>query len=247
MSVVWSFDIPLLNSIYIFPGPFTTSRGDFIQQKIKVEGSQLMLANPTSNARVQFTSCQASEWLSETSTSCLLPRGIAAYEIFTVTAGMRQGSDFVPFTYYRTLLQIQSEGSQIVPSKTLTIFGIGFGINDYTTRNRLGVTACEFSNWISDSTTCCLIPAGALRPDRVTSTVSGLENFWVPIYVSFLIIKNDEIKFSVYLFSVFRLFIFNLFFQLLVSNSPPGGHYSLTVNGIAFQITDQVFLLLLAK
>jgi hypothetical protein len=184
----WSFDIPALESVFAFPGPATTAKGNFIQQTMNIFGSRFMPSNPSSLARVQMTRCQSSSWISDTSTTCMLPRGIAGYEVFSLTSGERVGT-WTPagdasYTYYRILLQIQSAGGQIIPGTSLTVFGVGFGINDYTTRLRLGLTACDVTTWTSDTTTTCLVPAGALRPDRVTSTVAGLENFWVPIYVS---------------------------------------------------------------
>ena len=187
-SAIWSFDYPALDAVFAFPGPATTAKGNFIQQTMNIFGSRFMPSNPSALARVQLTRCQRSTWVSDTSTTCLLPRGIAGYDIFSLTSGERVGT-WTPtaetsYTYYRILLQIQSSGGQIVPGTSLTVFGVGFGINDYTTRLRLGQTACEVSTWTSDTTTTCLVPAGALRPDRVTSTVAGLENFWVPIYVS---------------------------------------------------------------
>jgi hypothetical protein len=188
MSSIWSFDTPDLDLVFSFPGPATTSKGNFIQQTMNIWGSRFMPSNPSATARVQLTRCQVSTWFSDTSTTCLLPRGIAGYNVFSVTSGERSGtwtpSTRQSYTYYRILLQIQSSGGQIVPGFSLTVLGVGFGINDYTTRMRLGLTACEVTSWTSDTTTTCLVPGGALRPDRVTSTVAGLENFWVPIYVS---------------------------------------------------------------
>ena len=188
VSAIWSFDSPVLDLVFAFPGPATTAKGNFIQQTMNIYGSRFSPTSPTVSARVQFTTCQTSSWISDTSTTCLLPRGMGSYEVFSLTTGERAGT-WVPttettYTYYRILLQIQSSGGQIIPGASLTVFGVGFGINDYTTRLRLGLSACDVSDWTSDTSIQCLVPAGALRPDRVTSTVSGLEDYWVPIYVS---------------------------------------------------------------
>jgi len=181
-SDVFSYDAPQVSIMMLDPQtPVTTELGFYSTPTLRLLGAEFGTFDQSFGARIRESSGEATTWLSSSHISCKQARGIAAYTIFKTTAGIRTSSATKAFTYFRKIYEMITEGGQVIPQTSLTMTGTGFGINDYTSRVRIGDFACEASAWVSDSAVRCKVSSQSLRPDKVTITVLRDEAYWVPI------------------------------------------------------------------
>ena len=141
-------------------------------------------ADYTSRVRVGSTACEASEWVSDTAVICFTAAGYSGTLRVAVTAGVQVGtiSEAVSYDMPRTQgvsdaamanRPPTSSDSVSVENVTLTLSAVHYGTSDYTVAGRvggLGHTACESTEWASDSSLSCLWATGSGGSLRVAVT-----------------------------------------------------------------------------
>ena len=126
--------------------------------------------------RVGFTGAEASVWNSASSVLCKSPTGtnLPGGDLsMAVTALVKVGTLSQAFTFnspISSFLPANQPGCGKSPS--LTVFGSDFGVYETSLASRFGPTACESSQWTSDSTLRCLVVAGAFASLSATVTVA---------------------------------------------------------------------------
>jgi hypothetical protein len=166
---ILSYDIPSLSVMFPTNNPTTgkllcTLRGSFIG-----------LVDDSQAGRIGGSACERTVWQADTGLLCKVPAGIRGTRQIIATTGQRDGTRTQIFSYDNEgasslgPLNAAATGSQVV-----TVSGLRFGIKDYTNKVRFGLTACEQTTWISDSTVLALIAAGVRSSRRVAITVIQL-------------------------------------------------------------------------
>ena len=125
------------------------------------------------------TSCQSSDWASDSAIKCKSSTGQGGGSRrgrgvhFVVTAGSQQGS-LTDAWCYDVPVASSAGGATNGPSSgstSVTLTGSGFGRQSFSARGRIGRgaafqddmtggTACEVSNWASDSALRCKLSSG---------------------------------------------------------------------------------------
>ncbi|KAJ1479450.1 hypothetical protein T484DRAFT_1814225, partial [Baffinella frigidus] len=130
-------------------------------------------ADYSARVRVGHTACEATEWTSADSLTCLLPAGITGSLPIAVTLGA------IPATLthaisYDAPSPSHAAPAHAAPAATLNIAGSGFGGWAYTAAVRVGVTSCEATLWASDVHLECLLSTGVGRTSGIAVTAGVL-------------------------------------------------------------------------
>ena len=167
VSQTFSVDVPVLSVMFPTNNPTTgvlmcTLRGSF-----------LGLMGDSQKGRIGGSACEQTIWEAQTALRCKVPAGIRGTRKIVATAGRRAGTRTEIFSYdgppgvsAMGLLNRAVTGAQVV-----TVTGLRFGMKDYTDKLRFGVTACEYTEWFSDTAVSALSAAGIRGTRRVVVTV----------------------------------------------------------------------------
>ena len=121
--------------------------------------------------RIGGTACEGSPWISDTTVRCLTPSGVKGTMKLVVTAGIRAGTLTEAFSFDVPSLSVLEVGNRATTgSASVTVHGSNFGNFSYTQAARVGDTACEATDWTSDTTVICKLSAGVRGTRRVVMT-----------------------------------------------------------------------------
>jgi hypothetical protein len=139
------------------------------------------LSDASLRARVESTACESSVWKSTTTMMCRASSGVGGTRRVFVTVGQSIGSLTEAFSY--CVPQISILSSQNCPAQgncVVQIYGSGFGQTDFSTRARIGRTACIATPWTSESAIMCKIPrgTGVYSSVQVTAAVRPMSTSW---------------------------------------------------------------------
>ena len=118
--------------------------------------------------RLGGTACETTVWKSESSLVCRGAGGVRGMLNLIVTVDSRYQTLTEAFTYDKNIINPSTGSNFNMPttgSRSVTVTGLNFGEADYTARTRMGFTAAEASNWLSD-TSIAVRPASGLRATR---------------------------------------------------------------------------------
>ena len=142
---------------------------------VTVTGSMLDdMPTYTGGARLGFTACESSVWVSGTSILSRTPAGLSTSYAFVATLGERGGSLTDVLSYDRAVLShvyVSNQPVTISVNATLTMLGQGFMKSSWTQMAGLGKTACEASEWISYTSLACKltrVTTGSTLPASIT-------------------------------------------------------------------------------
>ena len=164
MSRAVSSDVPFLG---IFHGSaniaFTGSAS------IAVNGAEVGLMVYSVGMRVGLTSCESTEWLSDTFVRCRLGAGFARSTRLSTSAGMALGSASESLSFVLGALSVTLPANVAsTGSISVTIQGAGLGNVQITGNARVGHSSCEASAWLSSTSLKCR----AMHGDKVTRRTS---------------------------------------------------------------------------
>ena len=117
----------------------------------------------------------------------------------TVTAGVRVGSVTEAFSFDAGSLSVLTRGNRAATgSASVTVHGSGFGHHSYTQAARAGDTACEATDWASDTTVLCKVSSGVRGTRRAVMTVglvsgSLSDTFSYDVGSLSVVVHNDSI------------------------------------------------------
>ena len=137
-------------------------------------GSALGSRDDTQKGRIGGSACEQTIWDAQTALRCKVPAGIRGTRKIVATAGRRAGSRTEIFSYDGPpgVSAMGPLNRAVTGSQVVTVSGLRFGMKDYTNKLRFGVTACEYTEWFSDSAVAALSAAGIRGTRRVVVTVS---------------------------------------------------------------------------
>jgi len=165
-----SYENVFLSSV--FPSNFaSTSR-----VSITVFGFEFASAVLSLALRVGLTGAESSAWNSASSVMCKSTTGTnlpGGDLVMAVTALVKVGTLSQAFTFnspISSFLLANQPGCGKISS--LTVFGSDFGVSATSLASRFGPTACESSQWTSDSTLRCLVVAGTFASLSAVVTVA---------------------------------------------------------------------------
>ena len=170
MTEVVSYNAPALSGV---PSRGNTASTGSVS--MTVVGNNIAINDYSQTARVGGTTCESSEWESDSSVRCLSAGGVVSTRPVTVTAGVRVGTTTEAASYDVASPSGAVRGNAAsTGSVSMTVSGSGMGVSDYTGSARVGGTACETTlGWESDSSVRCLSAGGVYGTLRVSVTAGG--------------------------------------------------------------------------
>jgi hypothetical protein len=142
---------------------------------ITIHGAGFGHMTLTSHMRVGQTSCEVTEWISDSTVSAFSARVEGKTRRVMVTAGERVSSASAVFSAdIATVSTISGYNRGVTGSVSVTLFGAGLvGGVGFTSAGKTGQTACESTEWHSSTDLRCMISAGA-RGSRSAILTSGM-------------------------------------------------------------------------
>jgi hypothetical protein len=168
---VFSWDLPSLSSVQM------GNRASTGSTSVTIQGHAFSEVGLTFGARIGHTSCESSEWESDTQVRCRFPSGVRGTLRVAVTAGQRAGTLTEAFSFD---VSVRGDNAAVpttqfnVPSTgsiSVTVIGADFGTYLSTLSQRVGMTTCEASDWQSDTSTVCRVASGVHGTLRTSVTV----------------------------------------------------------------------------
>jgi len=181
--------------------------------------------------RIGGTSCESSQWLSDSSVHCKVIPGYGLAIDMALTVEAMLSTIFGGFSYDQAT--IQSTQHQNVPSTgavSVSIFGFNFGVSTWyvTPVARMGMSACENSLWLADSSILCSVAAGATGDMLFTITIERRSASTTTLLLSYdapapqqLILANvgRQTQFSILLGSNFGVYDTSGHLRVGISNA----------------------------
>ena len=163
---VFSFDIPSLSSLH------PTNKASTGSASVTVQGAGFGLVDYSGGARLGLSACEATDWLSDSSVRCRVSSGVRGTRGVSVTVGERVGSVSEAYSFDAATLSVLRVGNRAATgSASVTVQGAGFGLVDYSGGVRVGLSGCEASEWVSDSSVQCRVSSGVRGTRGVSVTV----------------------------------------------------------------------------
>ena len=127
---------------------------------VTLHGSSFGLGGYSGRVRVGLSGCEASEWVSDSAVKCRVSSGVRGTRGVSVTVGERVGSVSEAYSFDAATLSVLRVGNRAATgSASVTVQGAGFGLVDYSGGVRVGLSACEASEWVSGSNEVCRVSA----------------------------------------------------------------------------------------
>ncbi|EKX32940.1 hypothetical protein GUITHDRAFT_148260 [Guillardia theta CCMP2712] len=164
-----------------------------------IQGTFFGHAVYSAHARSGVSSSEATDWESQTSVRCLVGSQSTrtAHMVLSVDASVGSRTEAystdLPTSSTLRLDNAPSTGAAYVVS----LQGDNLGTSGRTAAGRTGLTACEASTWVSDSSLHCRVSAGAEGSRRVTVTVEEAAGTrsevysWDKVLASSLLVRNQ--------------------------------------------------------
>ena len=180
MTQVFSYDIPVAISVSTQNAPALGScLSDLVvctsTHSLTVTGSTFGALDYSVSSRVGFTAGRASIWIADTSVSGLVAAGYMTLLDVTVSVARQLGPITDIYSYDAQILSaLTPVNGQTSGSFSVTTFGLNFGRVEYSPTARFGGSACETTEWKSDSSLKVLVMTGASYGFPVVATLAML-------------------------------------------------------------------------
>eukprot|EP00961_Rhodomonas_salina_P019917 268058-Rhodomonas_salina.1 len=135
-------------------------------------GSNLGSTAFSDQARAGTTACEATVWISVSSTKCRTGSSLSGTLTFAITSKLRTGSVTAALSFDRAQISSIVRSNVAMPgSMGLTIQGASVGSVGYTPYAGVGGTSCEASIWLSTSAMVCMGTHGVGKTYKMAVTV----------------------------------------------------------------------------
>ncbi|KAJ1471746.1 hypothetical protein T484DRAFT_1915855, partial [Baffinella frigidus] len=140
---------------------------------ITVYGMGFGHSSLSSGFRVGQTACEDTSWESATSVRCRVVQGAFGTQRVALTVGARGGTVTEAVTYDAAhVSHIRKTNVAVTGSMSMTVHGMGFAASLHTMAMRIGGgTACEWTEWASETMVFCMMTPGVQGTRRVVVTV----------------------------------------------------------------------------
>ena len=163
---VFSFDSPVLSSADRMSGHTT---GAHI---VSLYGLQLGTFESKLQFKISSTAAGFTQWISDSSSFCKIELGTSRSLGIVVSVARNVKSLSLAFSYLSSAVsELARSNGPASGSSVILVSGSEFALRSYSPKMRLGTTACEFSQWISDSSLRSTSAAGFLSAKHVVVTV----------------------------------------------------------------------------
>ena len=151
-----------------------SNRAGTASASMMVHGASMGIVTFTGRAQYSTIGCESTDWASETSVSCQLGHGAGGTRRSVMTAGQRIGSATKAWSADTSRMSRTRRGNRAgTGSASMTMHGSSMGITIYTVRGCLGHTACEGTDWQSETSVRCHVGYGGAGTRRVIMTARG--------------------------------------------------------------------------
>jgi hypothetical protein len=170
ISESFSFNTPALSAT------LGGNRQPFSAAFIRIEGSGFGNAENSINPRISGTSCQQSQWISDSQILCIQGStshsGASKRMVLTVSRQPNSLSEVFSFDNPNMIVEESGYNFPSTGAVRFTMLGINFGVSTVSALSRTGITGGQDSLWISDSTVLCTVSRG-LQTSRSVILTSG--------------------------------------------------------------------------
>ena len=145
---------------------------------VTVHGARMGVWDPTSTLRSGRSSCEGSEWVSDSTVRCRTGQMVRGTRRTSVTSGTTIGSvteGVSVGTMAASTVRVSNVAGS-TGSGSITVIGSNVGVSTYTARVVGGESGCEASTWVSSSSVACRVSSSGRSSRRVSATageVSG--------------------------------------------------------------------------
>eukprot|EP00961_Rhodomonas_salina_P202932 2737824-Rhodomonas_salina.1 len=151
-----------------------SNRGGTGSTSVTVQGSGFGQQALTGMLRLGETSCEVTEWESDTSVRCQVADRVRGTRRVSLTAGERAGSVTAIFSTDTEILSVLRRGNRAgTGSTSVTVHGSHMGLTAFTGRAAVGNSMCEGTVWESATSLTCLLGGAGRGTQRVSVTVGG--------------------------------------------------------------------------
>ena len=168
LTVGVSYSLPTVSTVY-------ATNQVAVSQTVTVHGGLVGAADYSGGARVGATACEATEWISASAVGCKVGSGVGRTMRVGMTAGVQAGSltEAVCFDLGYGVVPGPDSSNVAWSISSVTISGALMGSSGYSDRARAGSTACEATDWTSESLVVCRSGLGVGDTMRLAITTGG--------------------------------------------------------------------------
>ena len=246
VSMPFSYDRPSPS----YPPKFAESFTDLRQSNqpstgsasITLQGKSFSNAGMTPMSRLGYTTCEASQWRSDTVIACAAASGVGGSKLWHVTVGIQQGSSTGAVSYGTQVFVINNSTANTNASidsvrnlvgsapTAVLILGNGLGISDMTAAVRfggadltgIGGTASGETRWRSTTSVVARSVVGRTRSKSIIVTAGALAQ-----------VATHSRGFSYDVPTFYQVGSFNASFNAFGVNLPSTGSISVTILGVS--------------
>jgi hypothetical protein len=156
---------------------------------LTLSGRGFGTADYTPRIRMAESACDSSGWVSDSCVRCKVPASIQRPERLVLTLGPYCPPDNQEACEEKWVpIILKTTNSPTSGNAILTIAGLGFQLEDPTPQGLIGMTPCEITMWISDTSLNCQVSSGAGlgRALVVTVQVPGQERNTITLEDAFM-------------------------------------------------------------
>jgi hypothetical protein len=153
---MFSYFPPLVSSISGLPSP--TSGG----WQFELFGRFFGVQESTPRAGVGGTACDSSTWLSDSNVNCLVGCGVGRQHQMSISIASSE-TPLVPKVVYQNPIasSLQRSNAPATGAVAVRVSGTNHGTSSYSQQTQISLTACEATQWTSNTHLACLSPAGS--------------------------------------------------------------------------------------
>merc|ERR1711871_1868978 len=108
--------------------------------------------------RVGGSACESSVWSDDYMVVCVSAAGAGVAKSVSVSVEAQVGSMSATVSFDAPMVSSSSGvNGPASGGAGVTMLGAGFGLSDYSMKVRVGLTACNISEWTSDSAVRCVV------------------------------------------------------------------------------------------
>jgi hypothetical protein len=139
---------------------------------ITASGVSFGLWDASPKARIGGSACERTGWVSESSMFCKASRGIGKSLSAAVSVAVAMGTALHAATYDSPITSgVFPANSPAYGGRVSSVFGRNFASDDYSASSRVGGSACQLTEWASDSSVRCKTAGGGGGSRSMTLTV----------------------------------------------------------------------------
>jgi hypothetical protein len=165
---VFTYDAPVVTSSQNSNAPGSSDT------TITVLGFNFSPVDRSSTIRVGVSSCEQTEWNSDTSLRCLVAIGSGIENSIAITMSGLISTGFKAFSYDSPIITyVNRWNAPTTSGGTVTISGTNFGLSDLTLSIAVGESLCATSSWQTYSSVNCLTADGSGMARELAMTITS--------------------------------------------------------------------------